>query len=643
MVERYNQGELASSRTPLPTEDHSASQAAMLISQAADKQRDMIMSTAVGHLARAEGKFNQMQGFANQLASSLKATKGVGDEERRRLQVALAHRDENDLAEQTFNSYRQKYADNPDAALAAFEADKPQMRQAFQSRYEADPVAFRMLLPVHDGLERETKGRLEAWAQKAANSKLEGRLNLLPEEMASQIGSFQGSVDEQFHSFQNLLKSADATYMEMYKSAQDPGTQDGIKLQHMKLGRKLSQDFVSHLVAQTPDGEQGLKYIDNLSNVVQNAHALGLPLSPDDQKSAVDTLRTVRADSEKDILLGVQTEGNLKLLSVNRYKADIYAASAAGDKKELTRLSTEIKGHLDGLNQRIEQVGQEPDSTIKKAKLVELKKEQNSLISEIGMELNQQRTLVNIQNSITRMAWAAAGQQRALVTFARGNFLFAQSQADRTQRLEDKSDKLAASIADEKRIDSFNKDWSNVIKDTRSMWALPAGEQQQAVMQGIANKAVPILNKALKAGTIDATSYKNYLDEVDRNMQNVRDFKTSKPANFFGVQLPWGGGQTVQLSGKERAKAREAAQQDFGKTMQKHGALYDDLDTAFGMLNTQTLSKREKAVMTQYMDEKLPSFFRNERYQSAKSPQRAQLTAAWINAKLNDYRKGKLK
>lgn len=638
MVDRYQQGELASARTPLPTEDHSASQAAMLISQAADRQRDQIMSSAVGHLARAEGKFNQMQGYANQLANSLKATKGTGDEERRRLQVALAHRDENDLAEKTFNDYRKQYADNPDAALAAFEAQIPQMREEFQSRHEADPVAFRMLLPVHDSLERQTKDRLTTWAQKAANSKLEGRLNLLPEEMSASINNLSGSVDEQFEGFQSLLRSADATYMQMYNSAQDDGVRASIKLQNMKLGNALGKDFVNHLVTQMPEGEPGLKYLDNLGNLVQNAHAIGLPLAPSDQNTAMNALRTYRANEERDIVTEVQTEGTLKVLNVSKYKADILEASAANDRKALTKIAQDVKVHYDGLSAQIEKVGQEPDSIVKKAKLLELRKEQTTLISEIGMDLKENRTLDMLARTMESMARAQRGEARALVGFARSSIQFNNYLADREIRKEEKASREAAVAAWDKQIDRFNKEWGGILKNTKEAWALPPGEAQKSALKSIADGAMPILNKAFQAGTISRESYKSYMDHLGTNMQEASKNKVTKP-NWIG----FGGGQIVNLKGKELEAAQNASKQEFGKIVQKYGNQYDELEKAFGYINTHSLNKREKAVLTQYASEKLPSFFGDSRYQNAHSKQKEQLLSTWVLGKLNQYRKGGLK
>ncbi|MBZ0188227.1 MAG: hypothetical protein K8F91_18400, partial [Candidatus Obscuribacterales bacterium] len=116
MVDRFQQQKLASAQTPVSEVDHSMSQGAALIAQAADRQRDMIMSTAAQHIANAQGSYSRANGFAQQAAGSvvnmlsagMRANKGAGDEERRRLNVAMARISENDLAEQTFNDYRQR-------------------------------------------------------------------------------------------------------------------------------------------------------------------------------------------------------------------------------------------------------------------------------------------------------------------------------------------------------------------------------------------------------------------------------------------------------------------------------------------------------------------------------------------------------
>lgn len=651
MVERFQQGKLASALTPVNEPDQSLAKGAALIAQAADRHRDMLMGTAAGHLARAEGSFARANAFAQQAAGSvigmlgagLRANKGAGDEERRRIEVALARVNENDLAEQTFKEYRERFADNPGAAIAAFEADVPTMRQGFQERYGADPKSFTALLPIHDTLERQTKARLESWAQKTQNAQLESRLNLLPEELSAKIDGFQGSVDEQFESFQSLLASSNDVYKQMFASAQDEGTMNNIKLQKLKLDRKLSQDFMSHLVAQTPRGEAGIGYIDSLTNMVQNAHQLGFPLSSDDQKSMAGALDTARREQEEEAILSAKIDGDIKLLSINKFKADIYDRAAAGDQKGLAALSQEMKSRLDGLDQQIERVSAQPDSNLKKAKILALKQEQNAYITGIGMELNQQRTLVNIQNSIISMARAARGEQRALAGLARSNIMFTNYLADRELRQQEKELTRQSEAAHIKQIDSFNNQWSGITNDLRSVYALPAGEAQTKRILQIAKQAQPLLDSAVKAGTITRDQYRSYTDQLSEELDTASRLETTKPSSIPFTGIQWGGGQVRERKKADQLKVQQASQRELANILGGKRQSFDDLGLAFSYLSRSGANKKEQTVLKQYLDTKLPAIVRSEKFQKLPKAQRERDLAGLVNKSLQEFRKGNLK
>ncbi|MBZ0189825.1 MAG: hypothetical protein K8F91_26505, partial [Candidatus Obscuribacterales bacterium] len=418
-------------------------------------------------------------------------------------------------------------------------------------------------------------------------------------------------------------------------------------LQEIKAKRKLSQDFVNHLVAQTPQGEAGIGYIDQIGHMVRNAHQIRLPLSADHQKEAIGYLHGVRAEEEQDVILGVQNESSIRLVGLNLYKASILDASASGDKAAIRTISTKVKKHVDALGRRIDQLSQQPDSNIKKAKILALKQEQTTLITEIGMGLNQERSLDNIFRAVESFARATRGEQRALAAMARSNIMFTNYLADREIRQQEKEARQASAQAFDKQLDRFNKGWQGITNKIQSAYALSAGEAQTKRITEIANEAVPMLNKAVRAGTITRDSYKAYIERIGKQLENASELRTIKvKEKFFGMEIPWGEEQLQvrKLKGAERDKAVQKAQAQFGKVVESYKKEFDDMGTAYSYLNAWALGKHEKAVLTQYLDEKLPLVLGSKKFKSLPdSVQQDKVLAGLIRKSIESYRRGTLK
>ena len=634
MVERFQQKPLASSLTGLPREDHSMSKAAALIAQAADRSRDLAMQTAASDFARAGALFNQAGYQARALTAGMGGNKSAAEEERRRLGVALARIDEDDSANALYSSFTEKYAGNPQEAVKAFKSQIPELRAGFQQRYGNDPIAMRMLLPVHHQNEQEVLGRLSAWAEKASNANLESRLRLLPEELTDKVANLGGSVSEQFEGLQKIYRSSSDIYEAMYNNAQDEATRNDIKFKRYRLENTLAKSFVDHLTSQTPDGEEGISYIKDLEGIITNSRQLGLPLSPDDQKHAVEQLRSAKRDQERDVLDSVAIDGTLQVYEAKKVMRDILNASEAGNTGKLKELAGTVNKRMDMLDQKVAELEKEPDSDIKKAKIAEFRKEQGVYISELGKQLGEQRNLQRIE-------WAVQSQARALASTARAIANESRRATEREIRMMEKEERKAIKEAEEKRLSAFNDQWSAINRKRQAAYALPAGAQQQQALKAIAEQALPVLDNALKAGTIKPDSWNRYAEDLKNSLTEAAQFKTSKPANILGWQF--GGGQTVKLKAEEAAKAKLKAEQEYGALVKSRAASFEDLDTGYKMLSTQTANKGEEAFLRRYISEYLPKMIDSPRYRKLTRDQQKADIAKTIRQTVIMYRNGELK
>lgn len=634
MVERFQQKPLASSLTGLPREDHSMSKAAALIAQAADRSRDLAMQTAASDFARAGALFNQAGYQARALTAGMGGNKAAAEEERRRMQVALARIDEDDAANAMYSSFKEKFAGNPQEAVAAFKAEVPNMRASFRQRYGNDPIAMRMLLPVHHQNEQEVLGRLSAWAEKASNANLESRLRLLPEELTDRVANLGGSISEQFEGLQKIYRSSSDIYEAMYNSAQDEATRNDIKFKRYRLENTLAKSFVDHLTSQTPDGEEGISYIKDLEGIITNSRQLGLPLAPNDQKHAVEQLRSFKRDQERDVLDSVSIDGTLQVYEAKKVMRDILNASEAGNTGKLKELAGTVNKRMDMLDQKVAELEKEPDSDIKKAKIAEYRKEQDVYISELGKQLGEQRT-------IQRIEWAVQGMARAQAATARAIANESRRATEREIRMMEKEERRSISEAQEKRLSAFNDQWSSIMKRKHAAYALPAGKQQQMALKAIADEALPVLDNALKSGTIKPDSWNSYTESLQKSLVEASQFKTSKPANIFGFQ--WGGGQTTKLKKEDATKARMKAEQEWGALVKSKRSTFDDLDAGYKMLGTLTTNKGEEARLRQFMSERLPKMLESQKYKTLPPAERQAELARRIKNMVMQHRQGTLK
>lgn len=634
MVDRFQQQDLASARTGLPREDHSQSTAAAMVARIANSQRDQLLQEASQHYARAEGSFNQAGAYAQQLAAGLAANREAAAEERRKLQVSLARIDEDDNANAVFKSYTDKYAENPQDAAVEFEKDIPNMRAAFKERYKDDERALTKLMPYYHQNEKETLAKLQSWGDSAVNSRLSKRLQLLPEELSNKIDNLDGSMDQQYEAFQKLITSSSDIYHQMKVGTKDQAKIDEIDLQHSKLKRQLSRQFVSHLMTQTPDGEEGMNYIDSLRNIVGQAQKVGIPLSSEDQNKALEHLHSQRNIHEQEVITSIKSDTDLRVLDANKLKADLI--NAADDPKQLSNIAGQVQNRLQELDNRIEQVGKEPDSRIKKAKLAGLKQEQNSFISELGTELKLTRSFEQLQRTLTSYAQSQIRFQQSQIGWAQGQMRFNQGQADRVERIENK----AARESKVQRVDSFNNDWGLIQNRLQSAWAKSPGQKQQQEISKIVNEAVPMLNLARASGTITSNSYGKYLNQLKKQTETAALRKVSEPFKLGFIS--WGGGEVKTLKGDAAKKATADAGQKYSAVVKQNQANFRALQDSFGQLNVLTTSKTEKAALTQYLHANMPRLLDSPGYKKLSPQKQSQARANVIRRAVQSFRAGDL-
>lgn len=637
MPPRYQQDRLQSPVTGTPGIDQSAGVVEKQIAQSSQQMHEAETALNIQNLRQAESNFQQSQyyfhHFAQQQAAEQRqaaALEAAKQKENRQLQAQFDRIDEDGRLDAVVSGLQSQYADSPQKAVEAFKGQLPSLRQQFQSRHVDDPEKLRMLMPSQRQQEYGALHQLQSWATQTATKNLENRLALMPAETEQKIRGITGDFNQQVIGYQKAIDGANQIYNSLHANALTQGVKDEIRLKQINFNNNAGKQFVEHLVAQTPDGEDGIKYLDTLHSSVQVAHMYGVSLDDKEKTDALQKISTLRNAHEAEVITGIKGNTDLNVLDASKLKTDLY--NAANDKKAMAAIAQRVQGRLTALDQQIAQVSKEPDSKIKNAKLAGLKQEQNTYIGELGLELNRQRQFDSIQRAVE-------SQARAIVSFNHGLINFAHSQekwADYLQGKAKHEETQAAMEAVAKSKDVFNRNWAGVQQALASAWKKPAGPEQQAEISKVVNDAMPKLREALASGAVPADQYGNYIDQLRKQSE----IAASKPK----TGKDWFGNQTITpLSDKDKQKATAKADADFASIVERNNADFFAMNSSLQQLGSLSTSKAERTIMTQYVTAHLPEFMKDKRYQSANSAQQAQLRAKWIKSKLTAFRVGELK
>ncbi len=638
MVQRYQQGQLASPVTGTPGVDQSAGVVEKQIATSAQQmQAQKLQAQAseralnVQNLQQAEQNFNQATNAFNYISEQAAiaqrrqaALDKAQEDEQRRLQAQFDRIDEDDRMSNFVGGLKAKYGDNPQQAVADFQAQVPVMRQEFQDRHKDDQQKLRMLMPSQRAAESSSLSDLQSWARTTKNQNLGKRLSLMPEQLSNRIDSLSGNMLEQLQGYQKALKDTNGVYDSMRLSTVSQADHDEIYTKQLQLNHDAAKQFADHLVAQTPDGEEGLKYIDSLKTVFEKPLALGIAMSSADQKTLLEQLHSQRNAHEQDVITTIKGDSDIRILDANRIKADLI--SAADNPSKLHQLSLQVQDRFKTLDQQIALVSKEPDSKVRNAKLAGLKSEQNAFINEMGLDLKLVRSFEQIQRSVT--TWAQ-GQLK----FQQGQMMFLQRQEDRQHAQEQK----AVDEARAAKAESFNALWADTLKSLQSAWSEPAGTAQQQKISKIVNEAIPRLDSAMSAGIIGVDSYRKYNDELTKATKDGAAHKTNPPG-WFGL-----GGGTVTLKGDALKKAQDTAEAQLAGVRKLQQEKFSAVQSSIEHLSSITTSKLERTTLTQYLTANLPILLESKGYKALSPADQAKRRASAVRQMVESYRKGELK
>lgn len=627
MPPRFQQGQLASPVTGTPGLDKSAGVVEQQIAQQADAAAASSAQGAMVGLRMAQQDFDQARGafmYAQNQAKQERRLNEAIQNEQRKLQVQFDRMDEDNNLNATLSDLKKQYAADPAAAVEAFKQNVPTMQADFESKYGADQKRLRMLMPGQRAALNSAVNELEGWAQKTTTNNLNAKLNLLPEQFKAQISNLSGTIDEQLQGFQKAYMATNKIYDSMRESNLDQSQKDIIFTKQLQLSDDAAKQFVDHLVSQTPSGEAGIKHIDQVLGIVKNARQYGYAMYSDSQKELVNELHSARNAHENEVVSGFKDDAVIRVIDAQRLKAQLI--DAADDPKQMATIAKQVQNRMQYLDQQVALVSREPDSKIKNAKLTAFKQEQSTFISELGMEQKFQRSFEQIQRSLTTFAQGQIRFQQSQLLFQQGQNRFMESQQNKAAK-----EQLVV------RQDAFNKEWAKINQDHYAAWALPQGEKQQAAMRDVAQRAIPLLNKAVSDGTIGVKEHGSFLNSLAENIDKVSPVGKSK--GFFG----FGAGNPVPLKGDEAKKAQAEGRAQFGSMVLREQANFGAMQDAFEQLKATTTNKAERAVLTTYASANLPLLLKSDAYQKMSPQEQAKMRARAINNMIGQYRAGTLK
>lgn len=637
MPERYNQGQLASPVVGTPGLDRSAGQAELQIAQTADAMRTSQNQLAMQASQRAEQSFNSAYSSFHQWGAEKRyeaRLQKATENEQRRQQVQYDLLDEGDLMTGRLDDLQARHGAAPTGAVKEFVDNIGVRRQEFMQRHADDPIKLRMLMPAYRASERGALNVLKQWSSSATTANLNKRLGLLPEELTGKVNGLKGTLPEQLLGFQQHLTATNSIYENMKNSAVTPADRDMIAAKQLGLQQGASKDFVNHVMAQVPDGEEGMKYLNTVAEKLKDPAASGLNLSPEDHKSFVEHVHSQRSAHEQEVIVGIQGNSTIAVLDANKLKANLYRA--ADDPKQMAQIAQQVWTRMGDLDKQVALVSKEPDSKIKNAKLAGLKQEQSAFIAETGIEMKQQRSFEQLQRSLTSFAQSQIRFQQSQIGFQQGQVKYNYYMADRVEKM----DKKAADEQNHLRTDAFNKEWGSTLAGAQAAWAQPMGPKQQAAIHAIVNNAVPKLNAALAAGTIKPESYNSYMNQLKEQSTKVQLKKDVAPTTVG--PFSWGGGVKT-LTGSEKTKAIDAAQMQFGEIAKREQANFLHMQSGMEQLGALTTNKTEKAMLTRYISEHLPTMLNSKKFQSGTLAQQQADLARAIRTTVAQHRQGQLK
>lgn len=638
MVQRYevSPGQLASPVVGTPGVDPSAGKAAEAIGQMADQDRNQFNQAAMQRSQNSQQMFNNAAaGFANFSAQqNHKAmVQKAAQNEQNQLTAQLARLDEDSNIGDYVSGLQNKYSNNPQAAVDQFKTDLPQLQQQFQQRYSTNPQVLRMLNPSQRAGLIGAQDKMQTWATKTTTDNLNQRLQLLPTELNQDIGELSGPMSQQIPNFQMKVGGYSQVYSSLGAKAATQGTKDDIAQKQMTMQTDAGNAFVDHLIAGTPDGEDGLKHLQDLHAIVQNPKANGISLTPAAQENQLSKIAIQYKGRIDKVVTGIQGQNILKVMGATDLKNEII--KAANDPQQLATLAGHVQKNLQDLDGQRALVSKEPDGPIKNEKLTGIKQQQTALIGEAGQDLTLSRKYDQILRTIT---------------------LDAQRQSDRAMRLEDRQMRLSdrqesisrRQLADQEkglnqqadmmkiqRTGVWNADWANTNKDLTAAYALPAGAERQKAVHEIVNQALPKLEHALTSQAIGVDDYASHKEMLRKKMLEVSGSKTTN--GFMG----FGGGE-VPLKAKAAAKAQLQADHAFGAIAAKAHTDFAYSEMAQQQLNSLTIHKNENVILTQKLSVGLPKMLGSKTFQAKSQAQQQADIANTVRNLVTHYRQGLL-
>jgi len=632
MVERYNQGQLASPVVGTPGLDKSAGQTELQIAQTADAMRTSQNQMSMQASQRAEQSFNSAYSSFHQWGAERRyeaRLQKAQENEQRRLQVQFDRLDEDDLLSGHIEDLQNRHAASPAGAVKEFTENIGVRRQEFAQRYANDPIKMRMLMPTQRASERGALNVLKQWASSTTTANLNKRLALMPEELTNKVSSLKGTLPEQLLGFQKALTASNSVYENMKNSAVSPADRDLIATKQMGLQQGAGKDFVNHVMAQVPDGEDGMKYLNTVAEALKDPAKNGINLAPEDHKNFVEHVHSQRSAHEQEVIVGIQGKNILEAFDANKLKNSLYRA--ADDPKKMNEIVTQVQSRLNDLDKQIALVSQEPESKIRNAKLAGLKQEQNIYINETGQELKERRSFEQLQRTLTSFARSNISFQHSMVSFAQGQQRFAQWESDlATKQVKNEADNIQL-----QKMDAFNLSQALINKRVTEAMAEPSAVKRQQSMQKIIGDAVPVVNNAIHSLAVKAESGQAYLDSLQKELKTAMGAKSSN--GFFGI----GANPSVPLKGDELKRAQAKAEADFASIVKVKQTNFDHMNDAMQQLGVLTVNKAEKTILTQQINTKMPNLLNSPGYQKMQPQQQAAYRARAVRAIVEDYRQGK--
>lgn len=623
MPPRFQQQQLASPVVGTPGLDQSAGVVERQIAQSADAMAESQAAGAMQDLRQAEQSFVQGRQMFQAVQAENRMQARLDEQianEQRRQRVQFDRLDEDARLNDFVQGLQDKHKANPYGAVEEFKQQLPILTQDFQSRY-SDPIRLKMLQSGQRTAFNTAKSHIEQWAQKTETENINSKVALMPEQLKGEISKLTGSRDQQLLAFQSRLMSYNQIYDSMGQSSRNDATKNEILTKQLKFTSDSSGQFFDHMIAQTPEGEAGLKHIDWLTSVAKSAPMFGIPMDPKDQVQLLGKLKEVRNAEETGLVEDIKGDTTIRVLDANKLKVDLY--NAANDPKALANITHQVQSRLSELDGMIAQVSKEPESRVRNAKLAGLKQQQNTFVTELGMDLKLTRSFEQLQRTLTSFAQSQLRFQQSQITFQQGQLRFAQGQEDR-----------AANAAKIQQLDGVNQGWATIQQELAAAKAKPAGLARQAEISKIVEKGIQFVNQHGSSGVLSAKDYGSRLDSLKSEVSSAQAVKTTK--DWFGNV------KTVPLKEADARKAKLKSEQDFGKMVERETVKFNHMQTAATQLHALTTNKLERAQVQMFLDSNMPTMLNSPKFQAKPPAEQQAEIARKVRQTLDAHRHGSL-